>query len=63
MNSSPIQVYEAKLVISTEYTGLKHLIYHYPVTTALIVISSNLSVLLVIFGFFRVVVTGVLILR
>ena len=52
-----------RLVISTEYTGLKHLIYNYPVTTALIAISSNLIVILVIFGFFRVVATGVLLLR
>ena len=61
--SFSFQIYEARLVINTEYTGLKYLIHHYPITTAFGAITSNLIVILVVFGFFRAVGTGVPLLR
>ncbi len=49
--SRHVELYESRLVISTEYVGLKYLVFHYPITTASVGIAINFVILLTLFGF------------
>jgi hypothetical protein len=48
-----IEVYESRLVLTTEYAGLKYVVYNYPTTTAALGIYMNLVVILALFGFLK----------
>lgn len=49
--SREVQIYSAQLHIYADFTGLRYLLYHYPVMSALVGVSSNLVFLSVLLFF------------
>ncbi|XP_030224878.1 uncharacterized protein LOC115552719, partial [Gadus morhua] len=58
--SSQVQIYSARLNIYAEFTGIRYLLFHYPVMSALVGVSSNLLFLsmLLFISYMRLVFGG-----
>lgn len=50
VRSRRLQVYSAKLQLQAHFSGLRHLMYHWPITSGIVGVSTVLATLLLVLG-------------
>lgn len=59
--SQQVQIYKAQLYIHAHFTGIRYILYHFPLASAVVGVLSNFTFLsmIILFGYLQMTLTGI----